>query len=105
MSLAMGRRSNGVIVFASETCALDLIEANYDREVEPGKLLIVDKDGLQSTCLVSHPEPKLCVFEHIYFSLRNSVVFEKSLFQSRRKFWGNLCYQFCRGLRCSDRRP
>ncbi|MFS7976519.1 putative amidophosphoribosyltransferase [Helianthus anomalus] len=62
MSLVMGRRSNGVIVFASETCALDLIEANYDREVEPGKLLIVDKDGVQSTCLVPHSEPKSCVF-------------------------------------------
>ncbi|KAM0065433.1 putative amidophosphoribosyltransferase [Helianthus debilis subsp. tardiflorus] len=84
--LVMGRRSNGAIVFASETCALDLVEATYDREVEPGELLIVDKDGVQSTCLVPHPEPKSCVFEHIYFSLPNSVVFGKSVYESRRKF-------------------
>ncbi|KAM0013518.1 putative amidophosphoribosyltransferase [Helianthus debilis subsp. tardiflorus] len=56
--LVMGRRSNGAIVFASETCALDLIEATYEREVNPGELLIVDKEGVRSICLMPHPEPK-----------------------------------------------
>ena len=40
----MGRRSNGVVVFAFETCALDLIEATYEREVYPGEELVVDKE-------------------------------------------------------------
>ncbi|KAL8248995.1 hypothetical protein R6Q59_005863 [Mikania micrantha] len=84
--LVMGRRSNGAIVFASETCALDLIEATYEREVNPGEVLIIDKDGVQSLCLMTHPEPKSCIFEHIYFSLPNSVVFGKSVYESRRKF-------------------
>ncbi|XP_071697098.1 amidophosphoribosyltransferase, chloroplastic-like [Rutidosis leptorrhynchoides] len=85
--LVMGKRKNGAIVFASETCALDLIEADYVREVNPGEVLIVDeKDGLQSLCLMPHPEPKSCIFEHIYFSLPNSVVFGKSVYESRRKF-------------------
>ncbi|CAJ2642662.1 unnamed protein product [Trifolium pratense] len=84
--LVMGRRSNGSIVFASETCALDLIEATYEREVYPGEVLVVDKNGVQSHCLVSHPEPKQCIFEHIYFSLPNSVVFGKSVYESRRLF-------------------
>ncbi|XP_071700886.1 amidophosphoribosyltransferase, chloroplastic-like [Rutidosis leptorrhynchoides] len=85
--LVMGKRKNGAIVFASETCALDLIEADYVREVNPGEVLIVDeKDGIQSLCLVPHPEPKSCIFEHIYFSLPNSVVFGKSVYESRRKF-------------------
>ncbi|PWA86585.1 Amidophosphoribosyl transferase [Artemisia annua] len=84
--LVMGRRSNGAVVFASETCALDLIEAKYEREVNPGEVLIVDKDGIQSLCLMPHFEPKSCIFEHIYFALPNSVVFGKSVYESRRRF-------------------
>ncbi|ESW07904.1 hypothetical protein PHAVU_009G002200 [Phaseolus vulgaris] len=84
--LVMGRRSNGAVVFASETCALDLIEATYEREVNPGEVVVVDHTGIQSLCLVSHPEPKQCIFEHIYFALPNSVVFGKSVYESRRKF-------------------
>ena len=84
--LVMGRRSNGAVVFASETCALDLIEATYEREVYPGEVLVVDKDGVQSLCLMPHPEPKQCIFEHIYFSLPNSVVFGRSVYESRHVF-------------------
>ncbi|KAL6130250.1 hypothetical protein ACLB2K_068631 [Fragaria x ananassa] len=84
--LVMGRRSNGSVVFASETCALDLIEATYEREVDPGEVVVVDKDGVQSLCLMAHPEPKQCIFEHIYFSLPNSVVFGRSVYESRRVF-------------------
>ncbi|XP_047249924.1 amidophosphoribosyltransferase 2, chloroplastic-like [Capsicum annuum] len=83
--LVMGRRSNGAIVFASETCALDLIEANYEREVLPGEVVVVDK-GVQSICLMPHPERKSCIFEHIYFALPNSVVFGRSVYESRRAF-------------------
>ncbi|OAY52420.1 amidophosphoribosyltransferase, chloroplastic [Manihot esculenta] len=84
--LVMGRRSNGAIVFASETCALDLIEATYEREVYPGEVLVVDKEGIQSLCLMPHPEPKQCIFEHIYFALPNSEVFGRSVYESRRLF-------------------
>ncbi|KAL4281006.1 hypothetical protein GQ457_03G002270 [Hibiscus cannabinus] len=85
--LVMGRRSNGAVVFASETCALDLIEATYEREVNPGEVLVVDKkDGVQSLCLMPHPEPKQCIFEHIYFALPNSVVFGRSVYESRHAF-------------------
>ncbi|XP_031285075.1 amidophosphoribosyltransferase, chloroplastic-like [Pistacia vera] len=84
--LVMGRRSNGAVVFASETCALDLIEATYEREVYPGEVLVVDKDGVQSLCLMRHPEPKQCIFEHIYFALPNSVVFGRSVYESRHAF-------------------
>ncbi|ERN03836.1 hypothetical protein AMTRI_Chr05g65160 [Amborella trichopoda] len=82
--LVMGRRENGAVVFASETCALDLIEAKYEREVNPGEVIIVDNaEGVSSLCLLPHREPKPCVFEHIYFSLPNSVVFGKSVYKSR----------------------
>ncbi|KAK9942792.1 hypothetical protein M0R45_008440 [Rubus argutus] len=84
--LVMGRRSNGSVVFASETCALDLIEATYEREVFPGEVVVVDKEGVQSLCLMAHPQPKQCIFEHIYFALPNSVVFGRSVYESRRVF-------------------
>ncbi|KAL3695579.1 hypothetical protein R1sor_009655 [Riccia sorocarpa] len=84
--LVMGRRSNGAVVFASETCALDLIEAEYEREINPGEVVVVDKDGVSSLCLVPQRQRKACIFEHIYFALPNSVVFGLSVYQSRYKF-------------------
>ncbi|PHT52056.1 Amidophosphoribosyltransferase, chloroplastic [Capsicum baccatum] len=83
--LVMGRRSNSAIVFASESCALDLIEATYEREILPGEVVVVDK-GVQFICLMPHPEPKSCIFVHIYFALPNSVVFGRSVYESRRAF-------------------
>lgn len=84
--LVMGRRSNGAVVFASETCALDLIEATYEREVNPGEVVVVDGEGISSLCLLPHQERKACIFEHIYFSLPNSLVFGRSVYQSRYTF-------------------
>ncbi|PRQ24085.1 putative amidophosphoribosyltransferase [Rosa chinensis] len=81
--LVMGRRSNGAVVFASETCALDLIEATFEREVCPGEVLVVDKEGVLSQCLWFCPQPKQCIFEHIYFSQPNSVVFGRSVYETR----------------------
>lgn len=84
--LVMGRRSNGAIVFASETCALDLIEAEYVREVNPGEVIVVDGDGISSSYLLSRRQRQACVFEHIYFSLPNSIVFGRSVYHSRYTF-------------------
>lgn len=77
--LVMGKRSNGAIVFTSETYALNLIEATYERVVLPGEVVVVDK-GVQSICLIPHPEPKSCIFEYIYFAFPNSVVFGRSIY-------------------------
>ncbi|KAL2321989.1 hypothetical protein Fmac_026368 [Flemingia macrophylla] len=84
--LVMGCRSNDAVVFASETCAFDLIEAIYEREVFRGKVIVVDKNSLQSLYLMTHPQPKQCIFEHIYFALPSSVVFGSSIYDSRRQF-------------------
>lgn len=84
--LVMGRRPNGAVVFASETCALDLIDAVYEREVFPGEVVVADRHGVQSLCLMAHPNPKQCVFEHVYFSLPSSTVFGRSVYQSRHSF-------------------
>ena len=87
--LAMGRISalpgetKDSIVFASETCAFDLIGATYDRDVRPGELVIVGPEGLSSRFYSPSPAQSSCIFEHVYFSRPDSVVFGRSVDQSR----------------------
>jgi amidophosphoribosyltransferase len=80
--LVLGRL-NGAAVICSETCALDLIDAEYVRDVEPGELVIADRDGVRSY----HPFPpepvSQCVFEHIYFARPDSQVFGRNVLASR----------------------
>ena len=85
-------------VVASETCALDLIGAQFVREIEPGDILEISKDGLISQKYVSsskHPSEKLsqCIFEHVYFARPDSVVFGRSVYNSRKKFGEQLALQ------------
>jgi amidophosphoribosyltransferase len=73
----------GATIVASETCALDLIDAEYVRDVEPGELVLIDKGGIRSF----HPFPpepvRQCVFEHIYFARPDSQVFGSNVLASR----------------------
>jgi amidophosphoribosyltransferase len=80
--LVLGRL-NGATVIASETCALDLIDAQYVRDVEPGEVLVVDADGLRSIKPFP-PEPNAhCIFEHVYFARPDSLVFGRNVLESR----------------------
>ncbi|HTN51713.1 MAG TPA: amidophosphoribosyltransferase [Anaeromyxobacter sp.] len=87
--LVLGRHK-GNWVLASETTALDLIEAEYVREVEPGELVLIDGAGLRSERLFpDRPAPGRlgrCVFEHIYFARPDSVLFGKSVYSVRHAF-------------------
>src|SRR6476646_10090639 len=65
--LALGRLGDAWVV-ASETCAFDLIDAQYVREVEPGEMLIIDQDGLRSSHPLQKQKPSMCLFEHVYFA-------------------------------------
>ena len=72
---------NGWVV-ASETCAFDLIDAEKVRDLEPGEILVIDRDGLKSSRL--KPEPKrFCVFEHVYFARPDSVLDDVSVYEAR----------------------
>ncbi len=71
------------IVFASETCAFDLIGAVYEREVKPGELVIVGPEGVHSRFYASAQPMSSCVFEHVYFSRPDSTVFGRPVQQSR----------------------
>ena len=70
-------------VLCSETCALDLIDADYVREVEPGEMVVIDDDGVRSL----HPFPKTpashCIFEHVYFARPDSTVFSRDVHPTR----------------------
>jgi amidophosphoribosyltransferase len=72
--LVLGQLKSGWVV-ASETCALDALHASYVREVEPGELLVLGSDGIESIALLSPAERTPCVFELVYFSRPNSTVF------------------------------
>ncbi len=89
--LVLGSRKledgSSATVLASETCALDLIGADLVREIEPGEIFWVDKDGQHSERLAVKGEKAAtahCVFEHVYFSRPDSVVFGKSVYEARK---------------------
>ena len=69
-------------IVASETCAFDLIEAEKVRDLEPGEILVIDKEGLTSQYLPPAPK-RLCVFEYVYFARPDSVLDDKSVYEAR----------------------
>jgi amidophosphoribosyltransferase len=74
----------GKYVFASETCAFDLIDAEYVRDVEPGEVILVESETLESQFPLPREKSSHCVFEHVYFSRPDSLVFGRTVNASRR---------------------
>lgn len=70
-------------VFASETCALDSVGAEYVRDVEPGEIIVVDNDGLHSSKEMCGQKSSLCVFEYIYFARPDSIIDGASVHSAR----------------------
>ena len=81
-------------VFASETCAFDLINAVYISDVEPGEMVIVGPEGITRERYAPVADKAHCVFEHVYFARPDSLVFGKSIAQSRENM-GRLLAQHC----------
>jgi len=90
--LALGRLGDAWVI-ASETCAFDLIDARYVRDVEPGEMIVINEEGLRS----SHPLPKqqhsMCLFEHVYFARPDSLIFGKSINESRHRMGRQLAIE------------
>jgi amidophosphoribosyltransferase len=82
--LALGRL-DGAWAVASETCAFDLIDAEYVREVEPGEMVRISRAGVESIRFAAEKPNQQCVFEHVYFSRPDSVVFGRPVNQSREQ--------------------
>src|SRR5690349_11237633 len=89
--LAMGRipklegEKQDTIVFASETCAFDLIGATYERDVRPGELIAVGPEGITSRFFATPGTQSSCIFEHVYFSRPDSMVFGRPVQDSREE--------------------
>ncbi|HKP86052.1 MAG TPA: amidophosphoribosyltransferase [Blastocatellia bacterium] len=82
--LCLGQLGNSYVL-ASETCAFDLIDAVYLRDVQPGEILVIDREGLHSSFPMQKVKPAHCIFEHVYFSRPDSIVFGQSVNKSRHK--------------------
>lgn len=78
---------------ASETCAFDLIDAEYEREVAPGEMIVIDADGLHSSFPFEQKQAAVCTFEHVYFSRPDSIIFGKSVNESRHKMGRQLAVE------------
>lgn len=81
--LSLGRLGDGYVV-ASETCAFDLIGAEYIRDILPGELLIFEKGKAPKSIKVYDPTPKHCIFEYVYFARPDSNVYGQNVYEMRK---------------------
>ena len=85
---------NGAYVLASETCALDLIEAQYVRDIEPGEIIFINGNGLRSIKPASKTPSAFCIFEFIYFARPDSYIFGQNVYQIRKRLGQMLAKEF-----------
>jgi len=93
--LCIGQTEKGCYVIASETCAFDTIRAKFIREVEPGEIIRLDKNGLHSRFFVQPGTvtPAHCIFEHVYFAKQNSYIFGENVHEFRKKLGRQLAME------------
>ncbi len=94
--LCIGQTEKGAYVVASETCGLDAVGARFIREVEPGEIVRLDKDGLSSRFFVTPGtvRPAHCIFEHVYFAKQSSTIFEENVHGFRKKLGRRLAEEY-----------
>ncbi len=83
--LCLGQLNTGGYIVASETCALDLVEAKYVRDIEPGEILIIDQNGLRTISTPPTNKPRFCIFEHVYFARPDSDIFGLNVYSCRKR--------------------
>lgn len=81
--LVIGRLNDAMIV-ASETCALDLVRAEYVREVEPGEMVVITDEGIRSFYPFAPAAKRRCVFEYVYFARPDSILYGRNVYQVRK---------------------
>jgi len=82
--LALGRKKNTILV-ASESCAFDILEAEFWREVKPGEVLVIDKKGKRSYRVFNSPKKAMCIFEFVYFARPDSYIFGDWIYNVRKE--------------------
>ena len=90
--LALGKLGETFCI-ASETCAFDLVDAEYVRDIAPGEMIVIDRDGLRSVQPFAQKKHSQCAFEHVYFSRPDSIVFGRSVNESRHKMGKQLALE------------
>lgn len=83
--LCLGKLGNATVV-SSESCAFDLIEAEFVREIEPGEIVHITREGMKSISPFGKVKPSFCIFEFIYFARPDSVMLGRSLYSVRKAF-------------------
>lgn len=84
----------GAYVVASETCALDLIEAEFIRELEPGEMVVIDEKGVHSMFPLERRKPAPCIFEFVYFARPDSTIFGREVYRVRKDYGRQLAREF-----------
>jgi amidophosphoribosyltransferase len=87
-------RLNGTWLLASESCAFDIMDAEYIRDVEPGEVVVINESGLRSSFPFEPATPSFCIFEHIYFARPDSKVFGENVDKLRRRFGRQLAREY-----------
>ena len=87
--LVLGKLDNAYIL-SSESCALDIIGAEFIRDVSPGEVVVIDEGGISSHFPFSTPPKRFCIFEHIYFARPDSVVEGRSVYEVRKSIGSEL---------------
>ncbi len=83
--LCMGKTKDGAIAFASESCALDGINADFTRDLKPGEIVVVSDDGVRSIETHCGENSSMCVFEYVYFARPDSVIDGTSVYEARQR--------------------
>jgi len=91
--LALGKLGDSY-VFASETCAFNLISAEFVREVGPGEMVVIDKDGIRSTKILPNNRKAFCIFEFVYFARPDSTIYGANVALSRQKMGRRLAQEY-----------
>lgn len=93
--LCIGQTEQGAYVVASETCAFDAIGARFIREIEPGEIVRLDRDGITSRFFVTPGAitPAHCIFEHVYFAKQSSTIFDENVHGFRKKLGRQLAIE------------
>ena len=82
--LCLGKIGDAFIL-SSETCALDLVEAKFIKEIEPGEIIVINKNGLKSIKSKNKKKHSLCIFEYIYFARPDSTICGKNIYEMRKR--------------------
>ena len=88
--LVLGRLQNGGWVLASETCALDIVSAEFVRDIDAGEIVVIDAAGVRSVKPFGRAQSRFCIFEYIYFARPDSVVQGTPVYETRKRIGAEL---------------